>query len=202
MKKIFIPTLLASATTFGLFAFMAMLIESDKVNITNVPEEVTINVASLPEEKPAEDKPKPILKPPAITPPLPIEPEQPTISEGPTIAGYNPPKIMSPGGGLKPFSLNNNASNEARPIVRISPKYPLNAAQNGIEGWVVLAFSINTIGEVVNISVRESQPKRIFDKAALRALKKWKYKAKMVDGIAVEQQNLTVQLDFTMAQSS
>jgi protein TonB len=65
-----------------------------------------------------------------------------------------------------------------------------------------LAFDINTIGQVVNISVVDSLPKRVFDKAAKQALKKWKYKAKLVDGKAVAQHNFSVQLDFNMSQKS
>jgi protein TonB len=95
--------------------------------------------------------------------------------------------------GVKP-------DHDARPIVRISPKYPIAAVRDGIEGWVQLAFDINKLGEVVNVSVLNSQPKRTFDRAAKQALKKWKYKAKSVNGEYVFQANQTVQLDFTMDQ--
>jgi protein TonB len=93
-------------------------------------------------------------------------------------------------------------NNEARPIVRVNPKYPMDAMREGTEGWVKLAFDINKVGKVVNISVIDSQPKRIFDKAARQALRKWKYQAKSVDGQAVYQKSRTVQLDFSMEQQS
>ena len=87
---------------------------------------------------------------------------------------------------------------DARPVVRINPKYPPTAAKNGKECWVKLIFNINEIGGVFNIRVLDSQPKRIFDKAAKQALKKWKYHAKLANGKAIIQKNLSVQLNFKM----
>ena len=43
-----------------------------------------------------------------------------------------------------------------------------------------------------------NKPKRIFDKEAKRALRKWKYKPKVVDGKPMRQPGLSVQLDFKM----
>jgi len=202
MKKIAIITVLAGITTFGLFAFMAFLISSDKVNLTTPLGHVPIDIVQLPDETPAQPKVKPVLQPPVPPPPMPITTLAPEINDqGPTLA-YNPPEISISGNNGNIFTLGSKADTEARPLIRVNPKYPITAARDGIEGWVVLAFDINTIGEVVNISIIESQPKRIFDKAARQALKKWKYRAKSVDGSAVTQQNFTVQLDFTMDQPS
>jgi protein TonB len=78
----------------------------------------------------------------------------------------------------------------------------MDAMRKGIQGWVQLAFDINEIGKVVNITIIDSKPKRIFDKAARRALGKWKYQAKSVDGKSVLQTNRTVQLDFTIDEQS
>lgn len=202
MKKFASISLLAATITFGLFVFMAYLISSDKVTITELPGDIPINVVSLPDEKPPTVKPPTILKPPVVQPPIPMTTELPEVKGGVGTLVYNPPQITLSGGSVKGLSLGGNRNDDARPIVRISPKYPLNAIRNGIEGWVMLAFTINSIGEVENVSVVNSQPKRVFDKAARQALKKWKYRAKKVNGKAVEQRNLTVQLDFKMGQSS
>jgi TonB family protein len=68
--------------------------------------------------------------------------------------------------------------------------------------WVELSFDINEIGEVVNIKVVKSTHKGILDKAAIRALKKWKYKPKVVNGIAVLQKDLKVRLQFDIEDDS
>ena len=194
--------MLAGATTFSLFAFMAFLISSDKVSVTVPPDDVPITVMSLPDEQPAQDKPKPNLQPPTPPPPMQRVVESPEVDIVNTAYKYTPPGIKIGGNTIKDISLGGKSDGDARPLVRVNPKYPIGAARDGIEGWVVLAFDINPIGQVVNISVIDSQPKRVFDKAAKQALRKWKYKAKSVDGKAVSQQNFTVQLDFNMSQSS
>lgn len=87
---------------------------------------------------------------------------------------------------------------DASPIVRIDPKYPQQAARDGKEGWVKLSFTITELGGVEDVEVIDSEPKRIFDREAKRALKKWRYKPKVVDGVAQRRPGLTVQLDFSM----
>lgn len=202
MKRIIIITSFAGLTTFGIFVFMAFLISSEKVSISTPLVDIPVEVASLPEEKPAVVKPPVIIQPPIVPPaPIPTTPEPSGTNNDPTTLAYNPPEITIEGGG-KAFTLHSNNNDEARPIVRVSPKYPLTAIRNGVEGWVRLAFNVNIIGEVVDISIIDSQPKRIFDKAAKQALRKWKYRAKKIDGKAVEQHNFSVQLDFKMAQQS
>ena len=89
---------------------------------------------------------------------------------------------------------------EATPIVRIDPKYPPQAARDGREGWVKLSFTITEAGGVEDIDVIDADPKRIFDREARRALSKWKYKPKIVDGKRVRQPNMFVQLDFKLEQ--
>ena len=85
------------------------------------------------------------------------------------------------------------------PIVRIEPQYPRKAAMQGIEGWVRLRFDITALGTVDNVKVLDSNPRKIFDMAAKRALYKWKYKPKTDDqGRAVAQPGEKVQLDFKL----
>jgi protein TonB len=83
------------------------------------------------------------------------------------------------------------------PLMRIPPRYPMRAQTRRIEGWVKIEFIITEEGTVANAKVTESKPSKIFNSAALRAIKKWKFKTKVVDGIAVRQpavQTLTFKL--------
>lgn len=75
---------------------------------------------------------------------------------------------------------------EMMPIVKVAPTYPRRAQQRGIEGYVVVEFTVSTLGTVMDPVVVEAEPKGIFDKAAIDAAKRFKYKPKMVDGKAVE----------------
>lgn len=202
MKKLLAFISLGSMVTFGLFAFMAFLISSDNVALPQEEPPVIVEIIQLQEDS------KPIANKPALTPPPVVPPpKETTIIEAEPITTnteyvyeHTDPDIII--GTDDSLILSALPDGEARPIVRVNPKYPSIAAQKGIEGWVLLAFDINAIGEVVNVKVIESEPKRIFDKAAKQALKKWKYRAKSANGNAVSQTNLTVQLDFTMSQST
>lgn len=198
MRKIITMTLLASLITFALFAFMAFLIHNDNVVIEKPQPPVQIFAHKAPEpSKPKPPKPLP-EKPKMEEIPEPIKASE--ISEGGELTiGFGGIDIVEPKFKLSKFEQ--KVSREAQPIFRVDPKYPSKASRQGIEGWVQLSFDINDLGEVINIEVVNSQPKRIFDRAAKRALAKWKYKAKMEEGAYVMQQGLSVQLDFKMEQA-
>lgn len=87
----------------------------------------------------------------------------------------------------------------ATPVIRIEPKYPEQAAQNGTEGSVILQFDISKDGSTDNIEVVESFPQQIFDKESVAALEQWTYKPRIQGGKAQIQTGLQVQLDFRLA---
>ncbi len=202
MAKLLSYISLSVIITFGLFAFMASLISSDSVNITPPLPPIVVEVAQVPEDSKIQIIEKVKLDPPPAPEPMPKSDVTPVVANDAIALAYQSVPISLTGKGttFKQYEGMNN--NEARPIVRVNPKYPMDAIREGTEGWVKLAFDINKVGKVVNISVIDSQPKRIFDKAARQALRKWKYQAKSVDGQAVYQKSRTVQLDFSMEQQS
>jgi len=92
---------------------------------------------------------------------------------------------------------NKYTKNEISPIKRIEPNYPVEAANNKIEGSVVLKFDINATGDVTNVSVVKAIPEKVFDKVAKTALRQWKYESSST-GV----KNNLVQLDFAMDKHS
>ena len=70
------------------------------------------------------------------------------------------------------------------------------------EGWVELAFDIDKSGNPINISVLDSHPEDVFDNEGIRALTKWKYKPKLVNGSPVVQKDLRVKLEFKLNDES
>ena len=74
---------------------------------------------------------------------------------------------------------------EVIPLVRIAPQYPARAARLGIEGWVKMSVLIDSQGRVESVTVIEAKPERIFNRAAIKAIKRWRFRPKVVNGQAV-----------------
>lgn len=77
------------------------------------------------------------------------------------------------------------ADGDAAPVKKAAPRYPRRAAVRGIEGFVVVSFTVDEKGNVVDPKVIEEEPKNTFNRAALQAIKKFKYRPKVVNGQAV-----------------
>jgi protein TonB len=86
------------------------------------------------------------------------------------------------------------------PIVRVNPQYPLRASERGIEGWVEVQFTISKLGTVKDPRVLNSHPSSIFDRSALKAIRKWKYNPKIEDGEPMERPGVNVRLKFQLNQ--
>jgi TonB family protein len=79
----------------------------------------------------------------------------------------------------------------------VSPQFPLDARQRGIDGWVDLQFVVNTDGSVGDLTIVGAQPVGIFEQAALDAVRHWHYQPVMRGGQAVSQL-ARVRLRFAM----
>ena len=77
----------------------------------------------------------------------------------------------------------------ATPVFSIRPEYPMQARLKNIEGFVFLKFDITETGQTDNISVLQASPPQIFNRSAIQAFRKWKFKAKIENGKPVRQKN-------------
>lgn len=84
------------------------------------------------------------------------------------------------------------------PMVKVPPQYPRRALRNGIEGWVIVSFTVTTDGSVRNPKVVDGKPKGVFDQSAINAVMKFKYKPRMVAGQAVEVQGVQNKFTFKL----
>lgn len=66
-----------------------------------------------------------------------------------------------------------------------NPNYPTAALRAGQSGWVVVGFTIAPDGRTTDIRVVEAQPRHVFDRAALDAVSRYRFKPAMHDGVAV-----------------
>lgn len=87
-----------------------------------------------------------------------------------------------------------DAIQPAVPVDRQPPAYPDGAGNS--EGAVKLSFKIGVDGHVHDASVIDSNPKGVFDSAALAAVAHWIYRPRTVNGKAVEQPDNAIMLRF------
>ncbi|KAA1150380.1 MULTISPECIES: energy transducer TonB [Pseudoalteromonas] len=187
-----------AAMTFAAFAFMQYLISGEQRAPVKPGGDIIVEIFQAPEDSKVRHIQK--IQPP---PPMPkVPPKAPPLdtSADPVLAisDFTPVTIDDFGDDIN--NTINRPTGDATPIVRINPKYPTTAARDGIEGWVQLSFSISPTGEVIDPVVINAEPKRTFDREAIRAIKRWKYRPKVIEGVAQLQTGQTVQLDFKLQQ--
>lgn len=73
-------------------------------------------------------------------------------------------------------------------VERAEPVYPKKALNKCIEGHVLVRFVIATDGTTKDIEVLGSRPERIFDKAAVEAVKKWRFEPRVLNGMPVQRE--------------
>jgi protein TonB len=137
----------------------------------------------------------------ALAKPTPMAtPETPPAPKAPAAA----PEAQSPASQEPPAHADNAASANhvvnAGTLERLrytAPEYPLRARVNGTGGWVDLAFDVETDGSVAHIAVLSSDPKDIFDKAAVAAVRTWRYRPAQRDGHPIEQR-AQLRIRFTL----
>ncbi|MEI8704583.1 energy transducer TonB [Pseudoalteromonas sp. B62] len=188
-----------AAMTFAAFAFMQYLISGEQRAPVKPRGDIIVEIFQAPEDSKVRHIQK--IQPP---PPMPkVPPKAPPLdtSADPVLAisDFTPVTIDDFGDDIN--NTINRPTGDATPIVRINPKYPTTAARDGIEGWVQLSFSISPTGEVIDPVVINAEPKRTFDREAIRAIKRWKYRPKVIEGVAQLQTGQTVQLDFKLDNS-
>jgi len=193
-----ISIVIGSFVTISLLFVMQLLIvtgkqaltdprERHKLEFVRVKRNENLNVEDIVPEKP----PKPPETPPE-TPPQDmdnINPDAPTINVAPPTVSANT-DIGGPGGM-------NIAEGDYLPIVRVAPVYPARALSRGLEGFVDLSFTVTTTGTVKDPIVLQSTSS-LFERAAVRAVLKFKYKPRVVDGVPVEVPGVKTRISFML----
>ena len=82
-------------------------------------------------------------------------------------------------------------------IVRVQPVYPPVAEQRGLEGWVDVRFDVLPSGVATNIEVIASSH-RLFEKAAVDAAARFRFKAPVVSGVPQTAQGIEYRFRFTI----
>lgn len=187
---------IGTVVTLSLLFVMHLLIATGKAALTKprdraklefvrVKRNENLNIEDFTPEKP----PKPPETPPE-TPPQDMDnmdPNAPTINIAPPPVSAN----MDIGG---PGSMN-IAEGDYLPIVRVAPVYPARALSRGLEGYVDLSFTVTASGTVRDPIILFSSSS-LFERAATRAVLKFKYKPRVVDGVPVDVSGVKTRITF------
>lgn len=91
-----------------------------------------------------------------------------------------------------------DADGEYLPLIKIAPVYPKRALMLGLQGYVVVQFSVQKDGSVTDPEVVESDPEGIFERAALQAVMSFKYQPRVVDGEAIVVPGVRNRFEFVL----
>lgn len=179
-----VSMVMAVGITFGLFYGMQALIATgasieERVNIVKIVDATMPDIAlEVIEEI---DKPEPIEQ-------VDVEQQAPdkqiSISDGPALNIVRASvEIETSGLDLSSASIS-ATDGDYLPLVAIAPQYPTRAAQRGIEGWCLVSFTVDGLGNVVEetIVVVDAEPPEIFDSSSERAAARFKFQPRVRNG--------------------
>ena len=78
-------------------------------------------------------------------------------------------------GQSEPVTRAENLITEAKVLHKVKPRYPREARDQQIEGWVRLNFLVDETGQLRNLAVVGEDPAGVFTDAAIAAVNQWKF---------------------------
>jgi protein TonB len=197
MQRYLIPASFGAAVTFALLFVMQALISTVETPLEPPIPPFDINWVRLVYDTESE----PIVRvpePPSTEQPPEMPRIQPVVGPRPDhavetigIGPVGPPEITPETG--RGFA----SDSDAVPAIRVNPSYPAQARMHGIEGWVEVEFAITAAGTVTKARVIRSSH-GVFERSALRAIRKWRYNPRVVEGRAVRRDGVRVRLLFEL----
>ena len=187
-----LPT--AALTTITLIYGMHVLIARDYVEPETTPDR-TFPVVVMEDPKPITpiyEQPQKIDDPETPPPAPTTQPDpsnQVTTGVGPEITEV----VIDKG-----TQLHVNTGGNLVKQVMIAPVYPRRALERGIEGFVDVSYDVTAYGTTTNLAVLHAQPEGVFEKAALAAVARWKFRPQIIDEEPVPAPGQRERLRFTI----
>ncbi len=139
------------------------------------------------QEKPQPDKPPPV-------------PEVPQMNFAKGSVENNVAQLtptVDASSAMSKMKMTAGSDRDIVPLVRINPDYPPRALSRGLQGWVIVQFTISATGTVKDEKVVDSS-NEVFNDAALKAIARWRYNPKVEEGVAVERKGVQTKLVFQL----
>ncbi|RYU70408.1 energy transducer TonB [Aliivibrio finisterrensis] len=205
MWRLLLALPIALFMTVCLFMFMALMVDNSLKAKPENSEAVRFDMVMAEQEQDVQRRQRRVPE----KPDAPEPPPQATPMAAQTQTAMATPQSSMPLIGLDssvsglaisaPNFADFTGNQQAMPLYRVEPRYPSKAMKRGAEGFVVMSFTIDEQGRPTDVKVTDAKPRRMFEREAVKALKKWKYQPKVLDGKAISQVGQTVKLEFTLA---
>lgn len=201
--KLILAFLCSILVTGSIFAVMNGMVTSDGEQNKNIGEQTVIDFIRLKQDSESRVKEREKKQPPKPKKP-PMPPQQTAKQNTPMkqIAMRMP--NITPDLSLANKSLLGDAQigmgfgdGDVIPLVRMPAQYPTKAKRRNIEGFVKARLEVNALGTVDTVDIVDSKPKGVFERSAIRALYKYKFKPQMVDG-KPQPQTVIQTLDYVL----
>lgn len=201
IKRAIITLPLAFVVTAALIMLMVALIEyseqklndGDRIKMPDIFMPETELMTNREVEKP--EKPEVDEQPPPDIPQQDFD----NIDADSQIGAINAPNSMNADLDLSIGTGLSASDGEYLPIVKVAPQYPSRAQSRGIEGYVILEYTVSKQGTVINPVVIESEPSTIFNKAAIKSALRYKYKPRVEDGVPLDVKGVRTRITFKLA---
>jgi len=186
---------IGASVTFGLLFIMQYMIASGQNAIGDDGAFRIVDFVRVERNEVIETKKEKPDKPPEpdVQPDMP-DPQSTDFDSTIRIAMVAPTVTMNSNMGGLDFGISDG---EYLPIVKVQPIYPPRAAARGVEGYVIVGYTVTTTGETRDVVVIESTSS-LFDRAAVESAQKYRYKPRVIDGTAVEVAGVTTMIIFEL----
>jgi protein TonB len=189
---------LSVLVTIGLLWSMQALIAGGQDALTDAPRGNVLDFIRLKKEQQLVKKERKPQKPakPKEPPPAMAQPQMQQSNPNANAVSTNFAADIATDAGLSGGLSLGNGDGDYLPIVKVAPIYPRRAQSRGIEGYAIVEFTVTSNGSVKDPMVVEAKPEGVFDRAAMDAALKFKYKPRVVDGVAMAVSGVRNKISF------
>ncbi len=185
---------LSVVATSALFLLMQHLIKSDESGYVEAAPPVKLKFDPQIPEPVDPPGPRELMPPPKVdTPPL--------VQIAKVVEGFNgswggefiPPVATAP-----TPQINARADGGVMSLAMVAPQYPERAKRQGLEGYVIVEFTVDSRGAVRNPVVVEAKPQGVFDRYAIAAIERSKFRPRVEGGQATAVNGVRKRLTFEL----
>lgn len=184
----------AATVTLGLFFLMVLLIATGDYKIPEDADRRNIKMVKVDREEDVQRKER-VERPPEQEKPPELEiPQVSASSLNKTVFNFDLPtgKQNIQGAGI------NVGDGEYLPIVKVNAIYPQRASARGLEGYVIVQYTVTTQGTTRDVIVIDADPPGVFNRAAIASAQKYKYKPRIINGTPVEVTGVKTRITFEL----